>query len=158
MFRLFKGKETEAMQITVLQFAVGAVFLWFGIDKWVHPSAWYGWIPPWFIAMLPKGGLDSFIYLNGVLEVAIGIAFVANRFVAIAAAIASAFLLAISFTVGVNEVTIRDSALLGVCLVLFINASNKERWRLSPHVVSTMYGAYIFYLFLYGVWYLRIAP
>ncbi len=157
-FRLFKGRENDVMKMTLLRFAVGAVFLWFGVDKWVHPSAWYGWMPSWLTSFLHGGALDSFIYLNGIFEVAVGLAFVANRFVQIAAASAGAFLFLIALTVGANEVTIRDNALLGVCIVLFVNAGEKAKWHLSPRAITTIYSAYIAYLFIYGVLYLRVAP
>ena len=144
--------------MTVLRFAIGSVFLWFGVDKWIHPAVWYGWIPTWLIAMLPKdGGLDSFIYVNGIFECVVGIALVANRFVREAAACAGIFLLAITLVAGVNEVTIRDNALLGACLVLFVSANARVTRRVSQETITTICAFYVFYLFVYGVLYLRIA-
>lgn len=156
--KLFKGKEVHELTVTVLRFAVGAVFLWFGLDKWIHPSAWYGWIPKWTWQVLPQQYADSFLYANGAFEAAVGLLLVAGRLLRPASAAAGLFLLAISFFVGVNEVTIRDNALLGSCIALFLNANARARRKIPQDAIAVFCSLYVIYLFVYGVLYLRVAP
>lgn len=147
-------REHQELVIVVLRFAVGAVFLWFGVDKWIHPEAWYGWIPAGVVSRLPVG-IDTFLWWNGAFEFVIGILLVAGRLLRGTSAVAGLFLLAIAATLGANEVTVRDAALTGCCLALFIHANAKAKKPTPANVVSLVCSLYVLYLFVYGVLYLR---
>ncbi len=147
-------REHQDLVIVVLRFAVGAVFLWFGVDKWIHPQAWYGWVPSWVLSRLPMG-VDAFLWWNGAFEFVIGILLVAGRALRGTAAVSGLFMLAITATVGANEVSVRDAALVGSCLALFIHANAKAKKPVPANTVSLICSLYVFYLFVYGVMYLK---
>ncbi|HSD12122.1 MAG TPA: DoxX family membrane protein [Patescibacteria group bacterium] len=147
-------RDHQELVIIVLRFAVGAVFLWFGVDKWIHPSAWYGWIPAWVDDRLPVS-LDTFLWWNGAFEFVIGILMVSGRMLRGASVAAGLFLAGIAVTLGANEVTVRDAALTGCCLALFIHANAKAKRPTPANVVSAVCSLYVLYLFVYGVLYLR---
>ena len=62
-------KRNEDLLITVLRFAGGSIFLWFGLDKFVHTEAWYGWVPPWVWPYVPMPA-ETFMLLQGGIEFA----------------------------------------------------------------------------------------
>ena len=138
----------------VLRFAVGAVFLWFGIDKWIHPDAWYGWIPQWLWSSSSLS-LNDFLFLDGILEFSIGIFLVAGLALRSTTIVAGLFLLGVTLSVGVSEVTIRDAALLGSCLALFLHANAKAKRPVSENTTSLVCTLYVMFLFVYGIIYLR---
>lgn len=52
---------------------VAYVFLYFGIDKFIHPLVWIGWIPTWMNGLFT---IDKSLWLQiiGSTEIAVGIA------------------------------------------------------------------------------------
>jgi uncharacterized membrane protein YphA (DoxX/SURF4 family) len=154
--KLFK-QENHELTMVVLSYSIGAVFLWFGIDKWIHPEAWYGWLPGWLWPLLPGGDADLFLYANGAFEFVVGILLVSQRYLRLVAAAAGLFMFAIALTLGANEVTIRDNALVGACLALFLHANAKAKNPVAERHIRAICTAFVIFLFVYGVLYLRSA-
>lgn len=149
-------KEKNELVIVILRFAIGSVFLWFGIHKWIQPEAWYGWVPPWLWQYLPVSP-EVFMYLNGAFEFAIGILMVGGKLLRPAAAAAGLFLLSILVFQGGNEITVRDMGLLGGCLALFVHANAVSKKQLPLHWIAMITAAYVALLFIVGVLYLKSA-
>ena len=112
-----------------LRLGLTFVFLWFGIDKFVHPDYWVNaWLPLWFKGILNSLGIGNlnFIYANGIFEIVIGLGFLFNIFVKLFASLVILFLLLVIFSFGLNEVTVRDIGLIGaVSALLFWNGRKK---------------------------------
>lgn len=105
----------------ILRLSLAFVFLWFGIDKFIHPNYWINaWIPAWFVRILNNFGIEvlSFIYINGIFEVTVGISFILNLFLKVIGFFAVLFLIAVILTNGLNEITVRDIGLFGGILTL----------------------------------------
>jgi uncharacterized membrane protein YphA (DoxX/SURF4 family) len=153
MMRLFRKEKNELLPV-ILRFAVGGLFLWFGIDKWIRPEAWYGYVPAWLLGRLPFE-LDTFMYMNGIFEFAVGLLLVSGKLVREASAAAGLFLVAIFFTMGMNEVTVRDNAVLGACLALFVDANSRAKKPLQEKTVSMLVSVYVFYIFVGGLLFLK---
>ena len=104
-----------------LRLGLAAVFIWFGIDKFLNPEYWLSaWIPQSALAVALKigiGGLDI-VYASGVFELLVGASILSNIFVKIFSVLALLFLAVVLFTFGVNEVIIRDFGLMGGFLAL----------------------------------------
>lgn len=113
----------------ILRLSLAFVFLWFGVDKFVHPDYWINaWVPLWFLAVLDRINLEAvkFIYLNGIFEVVLGLGLVFNIFVKGFAFLAVLFLAAVMLSTGFNEVIVRDMGLIGIALaLLFWNGRKK---------------------------------
>lgn len=113
----------------LLRLGLAFVFLWFGIDKFIHPDYWINaWLPLWFQGILASFGIGNlnFIYANGIFEIVIGLGLVFNIFVKFFAALIAIFLLNIVFSFGLNEVIVRDIGLIGAALaLLFWNGRKK---------------------------------
>ena len=120
-----------------LRLGVGAVFVIFGLDKFRSEEAqfasWADWVPGWF-SMLIGGRVKGFIYVLGVFEVLVGLAFVTGYVLFWAALLSSLFLLATvllstsgPFFGKVDQSTIRDIGLLGGTLSLLLSTAPTKR-------------------------------
>ena len=47
-----------------MRFGLALIFLWFGIDKFIHVQNWIGWIPDWMVSIIPLS-LATFMYFQG---------------------------------------------------------------------------------------------
>ncbi len=104
-----------------LRLALAFVFLWFGIDKFFHPTYWLNaWVPETVInaAAFFHIGASMVVYTVGVFELLVGISLLANMFVGLFGSLATLFLIVVSVTSGFNEVLVRDIGLIGGLLSL----------------------------------------
>ena len=147
----------EDFLVTILRFAVGSVFLWFGLDKWVHPGAWQAWFDLWIWPLTLLGPTLVMVGI-GTLELAVGLAFVSGRHPRLIAAAAAAYLVVICLVAGVTDAAVRDAGLIGACLALFVSANQRSKKPVSRDWVAALTTAYIFYLFAVGVLFLRHGP
>ena len=98
----------------VLRLGLAAVFFWFGIDKFFHPSYWINaWTPAWFDSV-------QLMYLLGIFEVLIGLSLLTKVFSKAFSLLGILFLLSIFAVIGITEVTIRDIGLMGGLLAVFL--------------------------------------
>lgn len=153
--KLFK-QDAHHLVIVVLRFAVGATFLWFGVDKWVHPEAWQSYVTV-FVPHAQDVAVARFTTVVGALEFVAGMFLVAGASLRSVSALAGLYLVAISILTGANESTIRDSAIVGGLLALFIEANGNARKPVPAQYVSYACTVYVVYLFLMGVLFLRNA-
>ena len=106
-----------------LRLGLAAVFLWFGIDKFFHPSYWLNaWVPAWMLMLVGNLGISAtqFIYLNGVLELLIALSMITGVFIQFFSFIASLFLVATMIISGFSEAIIRDFAMIGAFVSVFL--------------------------------------
>lgn len=147
-------REQRELTVIVLRFAVGSVFLWLGIDKWIHPDAWYGWMASSALAFVPAPP-EAVTWVAGAGEFALGAALVAGRWLRAASVVAGAFLALVAVSFGPNDVTVRDAAIIGACIALFLHADAAAKKPVSPRTISLVCSSYVLFLFVYGVMYLR---
>ena len=99
-----------------IRLGLAAVFLWFGIDKMLHPSYWLNaWVPQGIQSLIEGFSLTGlqFIYLNGIFEILVGLSLVTGVFAKFFSVLAVFFLAGVLVFVGISEVTVRDFGLLG---------------------------------------------
>jgi len=110
----------------VARIGIAAVFLWFGIDKFIHPVNWIGWVPLWMQALIPMS-LVGFMYIQGVIETVAGIMLLVGYNVRLASFIAVVTLLGVELAMvgtGQSEMMLRDAGLLAASLSLFFTGSD----------------------------------
>ena len=110
----------------VARLGIGAVFLWFGIDKFVHVSNWIGWVPEWMVPLIPLS-LTSFMYLQGFIEALCGTLLLIGYQVRLASMIAIITLLGVELAMigtGQTETMLRDAGLLAASVSLFLTGSD----------------------------------
>ncbi len=114
-----------------LRIGLAAVFLWFGIDKMIHPSYWLNaWVPKQVIEILAKFSVSGMqlIYLNGIFEILVGLSLVTGVFTKIFSILAIIFLILVLTFNGISEVIIRDLGLIGGLLAVFLWPSINRRF------------------------------
>lgn len=107
----------------ILRVGLAAVFMWFGIHKFIHPDLWIAaWVPQSILGLVNIIGMsgENFIFLNGIFEVLVAISLISGYFMRIFSVVAVAFLvLVVAFYIaGPTEVVIRDIGLIGGLLAL----------------------------------------
>ncbi len=106
----------------LLRLGLGGVFLWFGIDKFVHPEIWLNYIPEWFPMLVSEG---LFINLLGIVESLIGFFVLVGFYSQIAAGIAALMLIPIIFSLGYNEIMVRDVGLFFLAVGIAVLGSGR---------------------------------
>ena len=104
-----------------MRLGLAAVFIWFGVDKFLNPQYWLSaWIPQSALSVASKVGISGMdvVYASGVFELLVGASILSNIFIKIFSVFALIFLVVVLFTFGISEGTIRDAGLMGGLLSL----------------------------------------
>lgn len=106
-----------------IRLGLAAVFLWFGLDKFLHPGYWLNaWMPLSFASFarhLGVGGKEL-IYFVGIIEVLAATSLLTTLFIRLFAALAILLLIVFAAAHGLGEVTIRDVGLVGALMALIL--------------------------------------
>ncbi|MEK9208526.1 MAG: DoxX family membrane protein [Patescibacteria group bacterium] len=115
-------QSLHASQLS-LRIGLAAVFLWFGVNKFIQPQYWVdAWMPQWaqHIAQAMGMGVTNAIFLIGIFEVLVAVSLVTGFFTRGFASAAIVFLLAVLMTSGLNEIVVRDIGLIASLAALVI--------------------------------------
>lgn len=118
--RFHWAKEHSAI---LLRYSVALLFLWFGLNQLLNAGAWVAWLPPW-VGQLPIEPL-SFIYLNGILETVLGVCLAVGLFTRFSALILSLHLFGIAFSLGYNDIAVRDFCLALATMAVAFHGSDR---------------------------------
>ena len=108
-----------------MRFGLALIFLWFGIDKFIHVQNWIGWVPEWMASFIPVS-LFTFMYFQGAIEMLVGALLLVGYKTRFAALLAMLILLGVVLsTIGTGqaEVMLRDIGLLGASISLLFAGS-----------------------------------
>lgn len=114
-----------------LRLGLAAVFIWFGVDKFLNPQYWLSsWIPQSALSVASKVGVSGidFVYASGVFELLVGASVLSNIFVKVFSVLALIFLITVLLTFGISEVLIRDIGLMGGFLALLFWPERRNLW------------------------------
>lgn len=103
----------------VLRVGIGAVIIYFGLQQLNDQSAWIAYLPSW-IKSVPISQIN-FIYWNGWFELVFGILLVVGFYTRIVAFFLALHLLSIVFTVGYNEIGVRDFGIFIALVSIFLH-------------------------------------
>ncbi|GGC57437.1 DoxX family membrane protein [Haloferax sulfurifontis] len=116
--------------MTVARVGLGAMVLAAGVHKLLDPLSWSAYVVPWLAPLLVVSPV-TFMLVNGVLEVGFGAAIVADRYTALASAVAAVSLsatclyLAVVFVVEgglFGDVLARDIGLAGLAWAVLLDS------------------------------------
>ncbi|MBI4441490.1 DoxX family protein [Candidatus Woesearchaeota archaeon] len=110
----------------ILRVGLAFVFLWFGIDKFIHPLIWANWVPDWMAVLIPVP-LSTFMIIQGVVEVVVGFLLLIGyqtRFAAFLAVVTILGAELAMFGTGQIEIMVRDAGLLAASLSLVLTGSD----------------------------------
>lgn len=105
----------------MLSIGLAAVFGYFGFDKFAEPLLWIGWMPP-FMDGLFGLSLDLWLNVVGVLEVvaAVLVLIPVRNVRRVGAALMALQLLAILPIAGINDIGLRDFAMMMSAIALAV--------------------------------------
>jgi len=114
----------------VIRAGLGTVWLLFGVDKFVNPLNWMGYIPAWLPLPIAK---EVFMGSLAVVETVVGAGLILGIFTRFFAGLAALMLLPIMYSLGYNEISIRDFALFCMSVAMFLRRSTpyaiENRWK-----------------------------
>ncbi len=113
----------------VMRIALGLVMFWFGSQQITSPVSWIGYLPEW-IDKLPISKMN-FVYMNGLFELVFGALLIAGFYTRIVAGLLSLHLFGIAFSVGYNEIGVRDFGLSMALISIFLHGSSA--WSLDEY-------------------------
>ena len=129
------NKSDTQIAFFILRLGLAIVFLWFGIDKFIHMSNWIGWVPDWMQAMIPFS-VTAFMYIQGVVETLAGFFLLMGIYPRLAALVCALILIGIEITLfgtGQIEMMIRDGGLLAASISLFFLGAQRDTFIQDRH-------------------------
>ncbi|WP_238398198.1 DoxX family membrane protein [Halorussus salinus] len=113
----------------VTRAGLGAMLVAAGVHKLLDPAAWAVYVTDWLAPLLVVSPV-AFMLINGWLEIGFGLALLADRYVALSAAVAAVslsatilYLLVVWATTGrFGDVIARDIGLAALALAVFADA------------------------------------
>ena len=121
IFRCMNFENYKKYAPAFSRYGVGIVFLIFGIWQFVNPSSWEGYLPAFVVSNFNAA---TFIFLNGVFDSLIGTLLISGVFVRVSSLLGIVHLLGIVFSLGWNDVAVRDIGLLIVLIAVFLNGKD----------------------------------
>ena len=118
----------------VLQMGLALLFLWFGISQLVDPTLLMGYLPQW-ASTLPVPPA-TIILLSSLFETIFGFLLLLGLFTRWAALLLFVHVLIIAFSLGYNDVAIRDFGIAVATFSLFLHG--KDQWSMDTKVHSKL--------------------
>lgn len=116
-----KINELNKYSNLILRIGISSVFLWFGINQLVDQSYFLGYLPD-FILNSPYQLI--LVKLNGLFEIILGLFLLLGLFTRIVSFILFLHLLAIIYSLGYNDIAIRDFGLAVATLAIFLHGKD----------------------------------
>jgi uncharacterized membrane protein YphA (DoxX/SURF4 family) len=104
----------------LLRIGIALVFLWFGQEQLIHTSSWISFIPSWITSMTGISAA-TLVHFNGAFEVVFGFCLIFGYFTRVTALLLALHMLDITFTVGYNQIGIRDFGLSIAAIAVFLH-------------------------------------
>ena len=111
----------------VLRISISLMILWFGLTSIFNHESLVGYLPEFVYSL--EISLPSIMLLNGIFEIVLGTLLIIGLFTRVVAFILFLHILLIMFSLGYNDVAIRDFGLAFATLAVFLNGADK--WSLD---------------------------
>lgn len=111
------------MKFNIYRFALGFVFLVFGIWQIIQPSYWTSYLPLW----TKNFNQEILMRINGFFDFFVGLGLILGFYPLIFSALAILHLIGVIFTLGIfNDIAIRDIGLLILAIGIFLEEFRKS--------------------------------
>ena len=118
---IIKNKEHST---AIVRIGLALVLLWFGVDEILRPENWFGYFPQFLMSFLPFS-LKTFFIINGLFEIITGFLLLIGFYTRIVAFVVSLQLLSITFSIGYNDVAVRDFGLSLMAISLIFSGAGE---------------------------------
>lgn len=95
--------------LAAIRVGLGGVLVWFGYQQLTDVANWTGYVPDEIVAL--GYSLETLVYINGAVEVIFGLMLIGGLFTRFAGAVMALHLVSIAYSLGYNEIAIRDYGL-----------------------------------------------
>ena len=95
----------------MVRLGLGGVLIWFGVDALLNPGVWSALVPKWILSISHLSA-DTFMYLNGLIEIILGLLLLIGLWTRLIASLTALLLLGIIFNLGYGDLAVRDVGLL----------------------------------------------
>ncbi|MEK7175072.1 MAG: hypothetical protein AAB722_01930 [Patescibacteria group bacterium] len=110
----------------ILRLGLAVTFVWIGFMIWQNPETWGGYIKPWAADLIPVP-LEQAMKSTAVLDVVIGLMFLARPLVWLGGILGTLHLIIVLITSGITDITVRDIGLLSATLFLTLSYLLKNK-------------------------------
>ena len=107
----------------LVRYGVSIVFLLFGIDQILNPQNWFSWTPR--LAETLYSNVDTFWFVNGIFDLAVGVLLILGLFTRVISVLAIFHLVGVIFSLGYNDISIRDFGLLLAAISILLHGADK---------------------------------
>ncbi len=114
-------KDASRYAPIVVRIGLSLVFLWFGMNQLLYPLNWIGWVP---MSMAHMMGAHNLVFFNGIFEVVLGVLLLVGKYTRVVSLLLALHLLGITFSVGFNEIGVRDFGLTLALVSVFLHGSD----------------------------------
>ncbi|MEN9625918.1 MAG: hypothetical protein RL557_246 [archaeon] len=117
----------------LLRIALSFVFLYFGYQQITEPVAWTGFVPSHVLLF----GITAYqvVIINALLELSFGLLLLIGLYTRFVSFILALHLFGIAFSLGFNDLGVRDFGLACATLAVFLQGSDRwcldEKWKKS---------------------------
>jgi len=111
---------------TLVRWGIGIVFLWIGIDIWVHTNYWITWLPQ--LAFQLPVDPKILILMNGTFDALFGALLLLGLFTRVSAFLMALHLIFVVISLGYNDIAVRDFGLLLATVGIFLHGTDKLCW------------------------------
>lgn len=106
--------------LLILRLGLAVTFIGVGFMIWQNPEAWGGYLKPWAADLIPAP-LDQAMKATAVLDIIIGLMFLARPLVWVGGILGTLHLAVVLATSGITDITVRDIGLLAATLSIMVN-------------------------------------
>ncbi len=104
----------------IVRIALAITFVWTGVFIYMEPDIWGSMVAPWVLHLLPMP-IHQVMIDTAILDICIGILFLINPLIWIAALLGALHLISVLIATGVSDITVRDIGLLGACIAVALS-------------------------------------
>ena len=116
--------EKKEYSIPVARIGLAFVFLWFGLSQIFDAESFFGYVPLWAVNN-PLLAVSTLVFVNGIFDSLIGFLLLIGFYTRIVALMAALHLLFIAFSLGYNDIAIRDVGLAVIAVSLVFSGAGK---------------------------------
>ena len=116
-------KDRKDLSFLFLRLAIGIVFLYFGYQQAVSPSAWASYIPNFLTGTVITA--NNLVIFNSIMELSLAIFLILGLYTRFASIVLSVHLIFIALSMGVSPVGVRDFGLAFATFAIFLNGPDR---------------------------------
>ena len=126
IFQVSAMMNVKAYAPIVVRIGLSLVFLWFGINQIFNREDFLSYLPEFLLTL---SFAETIVLINGIFEVIAGLLLLLGIGIRPVALLLAIHLLGITFSLGYNDIAIRDFGLVMATIAVFLYGT--DRWSIE---------------------------